>query len=156
MAYARCAVEMAVLQYDDGPLFAARPIHHRHLPWDRIRKMDEAREFPLEAYNALADAGYLGLFYPEELGGMGGSYKDITVFLETLGYYQRQQGLDHLRPRRRLHRGHRQDRHPGAPQRHQHDPRPHQHAFFGDSRVGPIGGGTSEIQRNIIAKQMDL
>ena len=28
--------------------------------------------------------------------------------------------------------------------------------FFRDSRVGPIGGGTSEIQRNILAKQMDL
>lgn len=58
-----------------------------HLPWEKVRKMDEAREFPQEAYNALADAGYIGLFYPEELGGMGGSYKDIAVFLETLGYY---------------------------------------------------------------------
>ena len=28
--------------------------------------------------------------------------------------------------------------------------------FFRDSRVGPIGGGTNEIQRNILAKQMDL
>jgi alkylation response protein AidB-like acyl-CoA dehydrogenase len=59
----------------------------KHLPWDNIRKMDEAREFPHQAYNALAEAGYLGIFYPEELGGMGGSYKDIAVFLETLGYY---------------------------------------------------------------------
>ncbi len=59
----------------------------RHLPWDKVRKMDEAREFPLEAYEALADAGYIGLFYPEHLGGMGGSYRDITVLLETLGYY---------------------------------------------------------------------
>lgn len=59
----------------------------RHLPWEKIRKLDEAREFPHEAYEALADAGYIGLFYPESLGGMGGSYKDITVFLETLGYY---------------------------------------------------------------------
>ena len=59
----------------------------RHLPWEKIRKMDEAREFPIEAYEALADAGYIGLFYPEELGGMGGSYRDIAVFLETLGYY---------------------------------------------------------------------
>lgn len=59
----------------------------RHLPWDKVRQMDETRAFPHEAYNALADAGYLGLFYPEELGGMGGSYKDIAVFLETLGYY---------------------------------------------------------------------
>lgn len=59
----------------------------KHLPWDNIRKMDEAREFPHQAYNALAEAGYLGIFYPEELGGMGGSHKDIAVFLETLGYY---------------------------------------------------------------------
>ena len=59
----------------------------RHLPWEKVRQMDEARAFPHEAYNALADAGYLGIFYPETLGGMGGSYKDIAVFLETLGYY---------------------------------------------------------------------
>jgi alkylation response protein AidB-like acyl-CoA dehydrogenase len=59
----------------------------KHLPWDNIRKMDEAREFPHQAYNALAEAGYLGIFYPEELGGMGGTHKDIAVFLETLGYY---------------------------------------------------------------------
>jgi alkylation response protein AidB-like acyl-CoA dehydrogenase len=49
--------------------------------------MDEDREFPHQAYNALAEAGYLGIFYPEELGGMGGTYKDIAVFMETLGYY---------------------------------------------------------------------
>ena len=58
-----------------------------HLPWEKVRKMDEAREFPHEAYDALAEAGYLGLFYPESLGGMGGSYTDIAVLLETLGYY---------------------------------------------------------------------
>jgi alkylation response protein AidB-like acyl-CoA dehydrogenase len=28
--------------------------------------------------------------------------------------------------------------------------------FFRDSRVGPIGGGSNEIQRNVIAKQMGL
>ncbi|TXG89822.1 acyl-CoA dehydrogenase [Rhodococcus rhodnii] len=28
--------------------------------------------------------------------------------------------------------------------------------FFRDSRVGPIGGGTNEIQRNVIAKRMGL
>jgi alkylation response protein AidB-like acyl-CoA dehydrogenase len=28
--------------------------------------------------------------------------------------------------------------------------------FFRDTRVGPIGAGTSEIQRNVIAKLMDL
>jgi len=53
----------------------------RTLPWEKIRQMDESREFPHAAYNALAEAGYLGIFYPEELGGMGGSFKDIAVFL---------------------------------------------------------------------------
>lgn len=62
-------------------------ICERHLPWDRIRKMDEAREFPHEAYDALAEAGFLGLFYPEKFGGMASSHKDLTVLLETLGYY---------------------------------------------------------------------
>jgi len=57
------------------------------LPWDLIRKLDEEREFPHEAYNALAAAGYLGLFYPTEYGGSGGSARDITSLIETLGYY---------------------------------------------------------------------
>ena len=42
---------------------------------------------PQEADQALAEAGYLGLFYPEHLGGMGGTHKDLAVLLETLGYY---------------------------------------------------------------------
>ncbi len=59
----------------------------KHAPWDAIRRMDEAREFPHAAYDALAEAGYLGLFYPEEYGGMAGSHTDLAVLLETLGYY---------------------------------------------------------------------
>jgi alkylation response protein AidB-like acyl-CoA dehydrogenase len=59
----------------------------RTLPWSLIRKLDEERKFPHEAYNALAEAGYLGIFYPEEYGGMGGSHKDFVSFIETLGYY---------------------------------------------------------------------
>lgn len=59
----------------------------RTLPWPLIRELDEAREFPHAAYNALAEAGYLGIFYPEEFGGMAGSHKDFVAFIETLGYY---------------------------------------------------------------------
>jgi len=60
---------------------------NHHLPWDKVRQLDETGGFPHQAYDALAEAGYIGLFYPEALGGMGGSYKDIAVFMETLGYY---------------------------------------------------------------------
>lgn len=59
----------------------------RTLPQHSIRELDEAKAFPHEAYNALAEAGFLGLPFPEELGGAGGSFTDLTVFLEALGYH---------------------------------------------------------------------
>jgi len=60
---------------------------NKTLPWPVIRKLDEGSEFPHAAYNALAEAGYLGIFYPEEFGGLAGSHKDFVAFIETLGYY---------------------------------------------------------------------
>ncbi len=59
----------------------------RKLPWSKIRELDEAGEFPHEAYDALAEAGFMGMLYPEEYGGMAGSHKDFTALIETLGYY---------------------------------------------------------------------
>ncbi len=59
----------------------------RRLPWPRIRELDEAGAFPHEACDALAEAGYLGLFYPAEYGGAAGTHKDFTALIETLGYY---------------------------------------------------------------------
>ena len=59
----------------------------RVLPPERIREMDENREWPREAYQALAKDGWLGLPYPEKYGGLDGSYKDIAVLLETLAYH---------------------------------------------------------------------
>lgn len=59
----------------------------KHLPFDSIRQMDDDREFPHAAYNALAEAGFTGLFYPEEYGGAGSSHSDLTALVEALGYY---------------------------------------------------------------------
>jgi len=57
------------------------------LPKEEIRRIDEVKEFPLAAYQALADSGFLGLFFEEQYGGAGASYKDLTNFMETLGYH---------------------------------------------------------------------
>lgn len=57
------------------------------LPKEEIRRIDEAKEFPEAAYQALAQSGFLGLFFEEEYGGSDGSYADITNFMETLGYH---------------------------------------------------------------------
>lgn len=57
------------------------------LPLDSIRDLDEKRQFPEEAYQALASSGFLAIPFDEEFGGAGGSYKDLTVFMEALGYH---------------------------------------------------------------------
>ena len=62
-------------------------ILERTLPFEGIRKLDDERVFPHDAYNALAEAGFMGLFYPEEYGGAGASASDLTALVETLGYY---------------------------------------------------------------------
>lgn len=57
------------------------------LPRKRVMELDEAEQFPAEAYQALADAGWMGLPYPEEYGGMALSHKDLVILIETLAYY---------------------------------------------------------------------
>lgn len=59
----------------------------KELPAEKIRQLDEDGAWPREAYGALARAGWLGLCYPEEYGGMNGSYKDLAILLETLSYH---------------------------------------------------------------------
>jgi alkylation response protein AidB-like acyl-CoA dehydrogenase len=59
----------------------------RILPASKIRELDRAGEYPFEAVRALAAAGYMGLMYPVEYGGMGGSFMDLTVLGEALGYH---------------------------------------------------------------------
>ena len=60
---------------------------NRVLPPAKIRALDKAGEYPFEAHKSLADAGYMGLMYPTEFGGMGGSYMDLAVLGEALGYH---------------------------------------------------------------------
>jgi alkylation response protein AidB-like acyl-CoA dehydrogenase len=59
----------------------------RVLPPSKVRELDKAGEYPFEACRALADAGYMGLMYAPEYGGMGGSFMDLAVLGEALGYH---------------------------------------------------------------------
>lgn len=60
------------------------PLLQDVMPWHKTRELDERSEFPHEAYAALARAGWMGLPYPTEAGGAGGSHTDLTVFVETV------------------------------------------------------------------------
>ncbi|MBC8241682.1 MAG: acyl-CoA/acyl-ACP dehydrogenase [Alphaproteobacteria bacterium] len=59
----------------------------RVLPPEKIRELDMAGEYPYEACAALAEAGVNGIVYPEEYGGLGGSFMDLAVLGEALGYH---------------------------------------------------------------------
>ncbi len=48
---------------------------------------DESGDFPTEALQALAEADMMGIYIPEEYGGMGGGAMDLSVAVETLSHY---------------------------------------------------------------------
>jgi len=49
-----------------------------------VPKWEEAREFPRELYERCGELGFLGLKYPQELGGQGGDHLHDAVLVEEL------------------------------------------------------------------------
>ncbi|MDQ3572518.1 MAG: acyl-CoA dehydrogenase family protein [Actinomycetota bacterium] len=49
-----------------------------------VEEWDDAGGFPRELYNRAGELGFLGLKYPEELGGQGGDYVHDAVWAEEL------------------------------------------------------------------------
>ena len=47
-------------------------------------RWEEAREFPRELFTRAGELGFLGLKYPESLGGQGGDYLHDAVFVEEI------------------------------------------------------------------------
>jgi acyl-CoA dehydrogenase len=50
----------------------------------RAREWEDAKWFPNDVFERLAELGWLGLKYPEEYGGEGGDYLHDAVFTEEL------------------------------------------------------------------------
>lgn len=72
------------------------PLLEQALPREKIRELDDASEFPFEAYDALARAGWMGLPYDADVGGSGGSFKDLAVFVEAVAYHNAQMASAYL------------------------------------------------------------
>jgi len=49
-----------------------------------VMKFDESQEFPFEIVQKLADLGFMGITWPEELGGAGLTELDATIIIEEL------------------------------------------------------------------------
>ncbi len=59
----------------------------REAPESLMAKFDEAHEFPVGPWQALADNGILGLGIPEEYGGTPADILTMTLVCETLGKF---------------------------------------------------------------------
>ena len=60
---------------------------------DYAAKCDINHTPPREAFNAMAQNGWLGLIAPESFGGSGGSPTDLALVLEETGYHFEELGL---------------------------------------------------------------
>jgi len=65
---------------------AARSFLNKECPKALVREMvHDGRGCPPELWRKMAELGWLGLIFPEEYGGLGGSFLDLTVLLEEMG-----------------------------------------------------------------------
>ena len=53
--------------------------------YDYWRKSDKNKEYPWDFKQALADGGWLGIFMPEQYGGMGLGMQEVGLVLNELG-----------------------------------------------------------------------
>jgi len=66
---------------------SARDFLHKECPKQLVRQLDESEEgYSPELWRKMAGLGWIGLPFPEEYGGSGGSFLDLAVLLEAMGY----------------------------------------------------------------------
>jgi alkylation response protein AidB-like acyl-CoA dehydrogenase len=63
---------------------SVRKLLQKHATPEYVRQHDRERTYPEELYQACAEAGLIGLPFPEEFGGSGGSLLDMTIVAEEI------------------------------------------------------------------------
>ena len=63
---------------------AMRDYLQKEIEFNRIRRLEQEGGYDLELWSYLQTAGFLGLPFPESLGGGGGELTDLAVVLEEL------------------------------------------------------------------------
>jgi alkylation response protein AidB-like acyl-CoA dehydrogenase len=65
---------------------SVRKLHERHAPRDTVRRLTRDAAYPYDLYQAWAEAGLLGIAFPEQYGGSGGSILDLAVVVYEISY----------------------------------------------------------------------
>jgi alkylation response protein AidB-like acyl-CoA dehydrogenase len=66
---------------------SARDFLQKECPKKLVKQLDESDEgYSPELWRKVAELGWMGLPFPEKYGGGGGSFLDLAVLLEAMGY----------------------------------------------------------------------
>jgi alkylation response protein AidB-like acyl-CoA dehydrogenase len=66
---------------------AAHSFLAKEYPKEVVRRLKESPEgYSPSSWRKMADLGWMGVIFPEEYGGSGGSLPDLIVLLEEMGY----------------------------------------------------------------------
>src|SRR4030042_1190362 len=66
---------------------SARDFLQKECPKQLVKQLDESDAgYSPELWRKMAELGWMGLVFPEKYGGSDGSFLDLVVLLETMGY----------------------------------------------------------------------
>ena len=66
---------------------SARDFLQKECPKQLVKQLDESDTgYSPELWRKMAELGWMGLVFPEKYGGSDGSFLDLVVLLETMGY----------------------------------------------------------------------
>lgn len=66
---------------------SARDFLARECPKKLVKELDESdKGYSPELWRKMAELGWMGLVFPEEYDGGGGTFRDLVVLLEEMGY----------------------------------------------------------------------
>jgi len=66
---------------------SARDFLHKECPKQLVKQLDESETgYSPELWQKMAGLGWMGLPFPEKYGGGGGSFLDLVVLLDAMGY----------------------------------------------------------------------
>ena len=80
-------MDLGLTEEQDMLKTSARDFLQKECPKQLVRQLDESEEgYSPELWRKMAGLGWIGLPFLEEYGGGGGSFLDLVVLLETMGY----------------------------------------------------------------------
>ena len=79
-------MDLALTEAQEMLKNSAREFLERECPTSLVRAMeDDERGYPSQLWEQMAGLGWMGLAFPQEFGGEGGTLTDMAVLLEEMG-----------------------------------------------------------------------